>query len=308
MVAKGSMPSLAVSSTGRRIEWLSSSIRQDEAEPGADAAEHAGRRDQLAVAGSTGLLGTFGCSISEKRSPFDSTSMRSPTWAWPTLATAALYWFCRLVELALEPVEHLLVGRRRLDRLVEVVEGLLDRRLVVGDELQLRVDRRELDVELGERAAPAGRRGRAPCAPARWSSTSLLQRGELALQHADPRARRGVDRALLHQLVLQRSAAASSSGLSAPVAGERPVRSNTQTTVARWFLRSDSSRCEVEQPLLLAGAAGCAGRPGCRAAPSKFSVLNLVIFFALLVERGRRAGRPRPGRTPACRWRGRCGA
>ena len=96
-MAKGSRPSFAVRSTGRRIEWLSISISTMRPNPAPMPPTIPAAAISLRF-GLEGLRGMFGCSISEKRSPLESTSMRSPTWAWPTLATAALYWFWVLVS------------------------------------------------------------------------------------------------------------------------------------------------------------------------------------------------------------------
>lgn len=143
-------------------------------------------------------------------------------------------------EFALQPAEDLLVDRRRLDRGAEIVERLLDRRLVVGDELQARVDRRQLEIELRRRGRPPGRRGPGTTREARCSSTSLA-RPATWFSSIRMRGLLAVDRALLDEFVAQRVELLLLGAEIADLA-ERPVRSNTQTTVARWLRRSDSSR------------------------------------------------------------------
>ena len=102
MVAIGWMPSCWLSSTGRRIERFS--ISQSTMKP-SRGAERRRRRRRAAISSRGGLTGVFcsiGASIRVKRWPLESTSICSPTWAWPSEATALSYWRCRLSELALE--------------------------------------------------------------------------------------------------------------------------------------------------------------------------------------------------------------
>ena len=108
--------------------------------------------------------------------------MRSPTWAWPTLATAALYWFWVLVSSRSSAASTCSLAGVAWIEAVEIGERLLDRRLVLGDELQPRVDRRELEVEPGSRrrrvAVGAGHR-----APGALLRDQRLERGDPALEH-----------------------------------------------------------------------------------------------------------------------------
>ena len=214
--------------------------------------------------GLDGLPGRFGCSISEKRSPFDSTSMRSPTWAWPTLATAALYWFWVLASSRSSPASTCsLAGVAWIDlsRSSRVFS-------IVASSSAMNFSRASIGAsstsssEVGGAGLAVGAGHRARLA---LVVDQLLQRGELVLQHADPRAGRGVDRALLHQLVLQRVellllGAELAGGGRAAGALEHPDHGGALVLEVGFLALAARSAAPAR------GSGGCAARPGCRAA------------------------------------------
>ena len=153
--------------------------------------------------GLEGLPGMFGCSISEKRSPFDSTSMRSPTWAWPTLATAALYWFWVLASSRSSPASTCslagvawidLSRSSRVFSIAALSSAMNFSRASIGASSTS-------SSEVGGAALPSGPGTERA---SRWSSTSFCSAASWLSSMRIRGLVGGVDRALLHQLVLQR--------------------------------------------------------------------------------------------------------
>ena len=140
------------------------------------------RRRSAAGSGCTGQPGMVGCSISEKRSPLDSTSMRSPTWAWPRLATAALYCVAAALSRSRSsPASTISLAGVAWIEASSSASVCFDHRLLLGDELQPLVDRRQLDVELAQAAPPPAPSASGSARAACCSADQPLERRDAGL-------------------------------------------------------------------------------------------------------------------------------